>query len=41
MYIYIYIHIHTWGISLNGVHEIGVPEIAVVLAELHLVKVLL
>ena len=29
------------SVCLNGAHEIGVPEILVVLAELHLVHVLL
>ena len=32
---------YTGSVCLNGAHEIGVPEIPVVLAELHLVHVLL
>ena len=32
---------YTGSVCLNGAHEIGVPEILVVLAELHLVHVLL
>lgn len=40
--IYIYIERESTGsVCLNGVHEIGVPEIPVVLADLHLVHVLL
>lgn len=31
----------TWSISLNGSHEIGVPEIPVILPELHFFEVLL
>jgi hypothetical protein len=30
--------VHTWEVGLDGVREVRVPEVAVALAELHLVE---